>query len=80
MKRSRRELSIDMVIHSDIFENNQTRFTFIQKTGISYFYWLFFKDKLVNSYEKVSPRAENWYDWWVYLNAIRLIPWCIFIT
>jgi len=39
MKRSRRELSIDMVIHRGIFKNNQitlSRFTFIPKTGVSF--------------------------------------------
>ena len=42
MKRSRRELSIDMVIHRGIFKNNQTTllfrcFTFIHKTGTSFY-------------------------------------------
>jgi len=41
MKRSRRELFIEMVIHSDIFKNNQITllhcFTFIYKTGISFY-------------------------------------------
>ena len=39
MKRSRRELFIDMVIHRGIFENNQiTLFPciFIPKTGVSF--------------------------------------------
>jgi len=43
MNRSRRELSIDMAIHSrDIFKNNQIKlfpsFTFIHKTGVSFPY------------------------------------------
>jgi len=41
MKRSRRELSIDMVIHRNIFKNNQVKlspcFTFIPKTGVSFY-------------------------------------------
>jgi len=40
MKRSRRELSIDMVVHMGIFKNNQITFfhcfTFIPKTGVSF--------------------------------------------
>jgi len=40
MKSSRRELSIDMVIQSGIFINNQITlfpcFTFISKTGVSF--------------------------------------------
>jgi len=38
MKRSRRELSIDVVVDRDIFQNNQITllpcFTFISKTGM----------------------------------------------
>jgi len=41
MKRSRRQLSTDMVIHSGIFKNNQITllpcFTFILKTGVSFY-------------------------------------------
>jgi len=41
IKRSRRELSIDMVIHIDIFQNNQftifPSFTFIPKTSFFFF-------------------------------------------
>jgi len=41
MKRSRRELSIDMVVHRDIFENNQITlfrcFTVIPKSGVSFY-------------------------------------------
>jgi len=40
MKRSRRELSIDEVVHRSISKNNQITlfpyFTFIPKTGVSY--------------------------------------------
>jgi len=41
MKRSRRELSIDMIIHRVIFENTQITlfscFTFTHKTGDSFY-------------------------------------------
>jgi len=53
MKRSRRELSIDMVIHRGIFENNKITlfpcFTFIPKTGVSFDFALISK----------SPRLSN---------------------
>jgi len=41
MKRSRHELSIDMVIHRAIFRNNHFKlfpyFTFIPKTGVNFY-------------------------------------------
>jgi len=41
MKTSRRELSIEMVIHRSIFKNNQIThfscFTFISTTGVSFY-------------------------------------------
>jgi len=68
MKMSRRELSIDMVIHRGIFKNNQITFfpcfTFIPKAGLVFtvqgksVIWLL---KRINNYmnEKVSSRALN---------------------
>jgi len=41
MKTSRRDISIDMVIHRGIFKNNQITlfpcFTFVPKTGVSFY-------------------------------------------
>ena len=43
MKSSRRELSIDMVVHGRIFKNNQittfSYFTFIPQTGVGFYHF-----------------------------------------
>jgi len=63
MKRSRRELSIDMVVHKGIFKNNQiTLFLcFTYKTGVS-FYFVPYKitQKQLNSFSSEVNLSLFW--------------------